>query len=494
MRRTLACCALAFSILFAPSAALAGRDDGTPFAESPLGRRASELVAAINSGDRARQVAFLKESLSRAALEQTPLEQHAALLATVYAQSGGLDVVRVVHPDAPVVDFYVRSRRGGHWAFVYLFGDNLEPGKISELGIFARRNPDDEKAAALPAARVAAAEIVPAIERYADRAAAEDRFSGVVLVAKGDKVVFHRAYGLADRSFGVANRPDTKFHLGSMNKMFTALAIAQLVEAGKLSFDDTLAKALPEYPNREAARKITIRHLLTHTAGLGGLFDRAGWDRHARYPNHMAIADIFALEPLLFEPGTKAFYSNEGFVVLGAVVERLTGRDYHDYVRERIFAPAGMADTGPFALDEATPNRAVGYGRFEDDPLGIEPRRPNWMFLGWRGNACGGGYSTAPDMLRFARAVREGRFVSPAMTETLTTPGGRMRGYGLGFESREVEGRMVYGHGGGGPGSGIDADMRAFADGSYTVVVLGNYDAPAASELLGGIVRFLALQ
>jgi D-alanyl-D-alanine carboxypeptidase len=486
--------ALVLFSLLAPATVPAATQSAAPFADSPLGRRASELVAAINSGDRARQLAFLERSLSRAALEQTPLEKHAALLARVYEQSGGLDVMRVVHSDGPVVDFFVRSKRGDHWAFVYIFGDNLEPGRIAEFGIFGKPNPDAEKADEWPAARIAAAEVVPEIARHVERAAAEDRFSGVVLVAKGDEVLFHKAYGFADRAFGVPNRLDTKFHLGSMNKMFTAVAIAQLVEAGKLSFDDPLAKVLPEYPNREAAEKIRIHHLLTHTAGLGGLFERARWNRHAKYPSHMAIVEVFAGEPLHFEPGTKASYSNEGFVVLGAVVEKLTGRDYHDYVRERILAPAGMTDTGPFALDEATPNRAVGYGRFEDDPLGIEPRRPNWMFLGWRGNACGGGYSTAPDMLRFARAMHASRFVSPAMTAKLTTAGTVMRFYGYGFESREIEGRKVYGHGGGGPSSGVNSDMRTFADGSYTVVALGNYDAPAASDLLGGIVRFLALQ
>ncbi len=228
-------------------------------------------------------------------------------------------------------------------------------------------------------------------------AARRDEFSGVVLVARGEQVIFHQAYGLADKSWKIPNPPDTKFNLASMNKMFTAVAIAQLVQAGKLRFDQRLASVLPDYPNQEAAGKITIDYLLSHTAGLGMLFDRSGFDRSKRYRAAADYFPVFANEPLLFEPGARSSYSNEGFVVLGAVVEKVSGRNYDDYLRERVFRPAAMIDTDSYAIDDVVPNLAVGYARFEGDQMGIDARRSNWIFLPWKGSAAGGGYSSPPD-------------------------------------------------------------------------------------------------
>ena len=321
-----------------------------------------------------------------------------------------------------------------------------------------------------------------------------DSFSGAVLIATSDEIILKRAYGLADRARNVPNTIDTKFNIASMGKMFTAVAIAQLVEAGKLSFGDTLAKVLPRYPNAEAARKITIHQLLTHQAGLGGFFDRPGYDRRKDYPDAASLLEAFAREPLRYEPGTRSEYSNEGFVVLGAVIERLSGENYYDYIRRHVYTPAGMTRTDAYAVNDPVENLAVGYGRFDDDPLGTGARRPNWAFLGMRGTPCGGFYSTAGDMVRFARALREGRLVSPAMVETLTTAKDGLGLYGYGFQVMETDGHAFVGHDGGGASSGINSDLYWLRDGSWTVAVMGNYDAPAAQRMARGILGFLAGQ
>jgi D-alanyl-D-alanine carboxypeptidase len=279
-----------------------------------------------------------------------------------------------------------------------------------------------------------------------------------------------------------------------MNKMFTAVAIAQLVEAGKLRFQDTLATLLPDYPNRDAARRITIAHLLSHSAGLGMLFDRPGFDRRKRYRTSADYFPLFAAESLYFAPGTASAYSNEGYVVLGAVVEKLTGMSYFDYVREHIFRPLGMHDTDSYAIDDVVPNLAVGYARFEDDPLGIGPRRPNWIFLQWKGSAAGGGYSTTGDLLKFVRGLREGRLIRAGLVDTLLAPHAQGGWYGYGFMMQEFGGKAARGHGGGGPGSGISSELGWFADGSYTAIVLGNYDLPGASAIYRKLMGFLAAQ
>jgi CubicO group peptidase (beta-lactamase class C family) len=339
------------------------------------------------------------------------------------------------------------------------------------------------------------AEALALIDGRVRQEAEADRFSGVVLIAKGDTVLYQKACGLADRNFDAPNRIDTKFHLGSMNKMFTAIALGQLAEAGKLTFDDPLTKVLPDYPNREVAQKITLRHLLTHTSGLGDIFDSPKYDRRKQYPSMKAMLPIFADAPLAFEPGKGTQYSNAGFIVLGAVIEQVTGLSYFDYIREHVYKPAGMIDSDSYRTDEVVPNLAVGYAHFGDDPFGIAPRRPNHLFLGWRGNSCGGGYATAPDLLKFSRALTAHKLLSPQMTETVT---GVKRsnesgdGYGFGFQVAKRNGKDIRGHSGGGPASGINSDLEIFWDGGYTVVVLGNYDAPAAQDLNASICDLLA--
>jgi CubicO group peptidase (beta-lactamase class C family) len=309
-------------------------------------------------------------------------------------------------------------------------------------------------------------------------------------------MIFNKAYGLADKANSIPNKLDTKFNLGSMNKMFTSVAIAQLVQAGKLSYDDTLAKVLPEYPNKETAAKINIHQLLTHTSGLGDFFKPEFFQNREKYRNPKDYFPIFASDALEFEPGKDWSYSNAGFIVLGAIVENASGQNYFDYVRDHIFTPAGMKDTASYAVSDIVPNLGTGYTRFgSGDPLGIEPRRNNVLTMPMQGSPAGGGYSTAPDLLKFAQALRSYKLVNAELTEKLTsgkvdTPMGAK--YAYGFIDESVEGKSVRGHSGGAPG--INSYLNIFWDGSYTVIVQGNYDPPAAQDLGGKIVRFLARQ
>src|SRR4030095_10641297 len=172
---------------------------------------------------------------------------------------------------------------------------------------------------------------------------------------------FTNAYGLADKKQNIPNRIDTTFNLGSCNKMFTALAIAQLAEKGKLSFDDVVAKHLPDYANKDIAAKVTLHHLLTHTSGLGFYPFTHG----SKTPE--GILKFFVDKPLAFEPGARMQYSNAGFVVLGLIIERVSGKNYYDYIRENIYQPAGMSGTDSYSLDEQIANRAIGYTGLERD-------------------------------------------------------------------------------------------------------------------------------
>ena len=221
------------------------------------------------------------------------------------------------------------------------------------------------------------AEAAAATGRELRQLADADQFSGVVLLAKAGKPFFHQAYGMANRDFGVPNRPDTKFNIGSINKVFTQVAIGQLLQQGKLALDDTIRKHLPDYSG-PAADRITIQQLLTNTSGLGDTFgeryDATPKDRLRTLSDYLPL---FVGDPLLFDPGTSRKYSNAGYVVLGLVVEKLSGQGYHDYVRQHIFGPAGMINSDAYPQDEVVANRAVGYTR--EGPKGpiAGPRRPN---------------------------------------------------------------------------------------------------------------------
>jgi CubicO group peptidase (beta-lactamase class C family) len=323
------------------------------------------------------------------------------------------------------------------------------------------------------------AALVKEIESLLERAASAGTFSGAVLVARDGSPIFKKAYGMANREMKIANNLDTKFNLGSMNKMFTSIAIAQLAARGRLSFNDPIAKHLPDYPNKEVAAKVTIHHLLTHTSGLGNYMSEAFFRNRANLKNVADLLPYFVNDALKFEPGARWQYSNAGFVVLGLVVEKLSGQSYDDYVKEHIFKVAGMKDTDSYAGE--TPNLALSYTRATTDggrPQPDAPLRPISPFP-HKGSPAGGGYSTLGDLLKFDQALRTHKLLSAKYTEIVTTgkvdaPFGK---YAYGFGNEIFNGKRFFGHNGGAPG--VAAQYDAYPETNYTLIVLGNYDPPA---------------
>jgi D-alanyl-D-alanine carboxypeptidase len=466
--------------------------------DTPLGNLGGMLLGALNGGDRQKQVEFVKAHLAKSAFEDNSPEDYARNLDHLYSQTGGFDIVEVLPSRGPgELRLRLCSKRGNHWAMFMTRLDKAETDKLDGWGFRPALDPKEEKAEQWSDSRMSESDALKEIERHVELAASSDRFSGVVLVAKEDRIIFEKAYGKGEQNFCAPVNVDTKFNLGSMNKMFTSVAIAQLVQAGKLSYEDSLAKVLPEYPNKEIAQKITIHQLLTHTSGLGDFFKHEFFRDREKYINPADYFPIFANDPLRFEPGKGWSYSNAGFIVLGAIVQKVSGENYFDYIREHVYRVAGMKDTDSFDRNQIVPNLAYGYTRFEgNDPLGLEPRKSNWSTLPVKGSSAGGGYSTAPDLLRFAKALRSYKLVSRELTENLVsgkvTAFGPDMKYGYGFMEQQMSGHVVRGHGGGAPG--INSDLKIFWDGSYTVIVMGNYDPPAAQDLSAAIARFLAKQ
>lgn len=427
-------------------------------------KRSREFVGVVSSGDRAAIEAYANANFGEQMTARIPKPQVINFLLSVYDGSRGWDVNGVQESKPTSVTLLLKNKLTGEWEALFVGVEDTEPYKIAAIGF---RNP---KPPASEAKVLSPKEIDAEMKGYLKRLVDANVFSGTVLLAKDGKPIFTGAYGIANRDFDAPVKLDTKFNLGSMNKMFTAVAIAQLVEKGKLSFDDPLSKFIPDFPDAESAQKIKIKHLLSHTAGLGGYFTRRYQDTSRA--NLRTVDDMMALakqdEKLLFEPGTKWQYSNTGMLVLGKVIEIVSGQSYFDYVRENIYKPAGMINTDSYELDKVNPNLAVGYDK-EFTKNGVVYSNNIFAHV-MRGGPQGGGYSTVEDLLRFDQALQSGKLVSPEMFKTLTTPKPELNSpnYGYGFEASDGQA----GHGGG--FTGINSNLTMFLRSGWTAIVMSN--------------------
>ncbi|MEY2498243.1 MAG: hypothetical protein QOD12_1799 [Verrucomicrobiota bacterium] len=327
------------------------------------------------------------------------------------------------------------------------------------------------------------------LQSYFDSLAVENKLSGAVLVAKDGVTIASKAAGIANKATGAPIELNTKFNLGSMNKMFTAIAVAQLAQAGRLSFTDTISKHLPDYINKEVADKVTIHQLLTHTSGMGLYWNEKFREQREKLLTVAAHLPLFASDPLSFPPGEKFQYSNSGYMVLGAIIEKVSGEDYYSYVREHIYKPAGMSETGFYEPGKETPNLAIGYVRMGPDGKPFDEPRDNTNTREVKGGPAGGGYSTVGDLVKFHIALRSYKLLNEEYTKLVTTgkvdaggPGGR---YGYGFGERMLDGKHIVGHNGGAPGIAANFDM--YPELGYTAVLLMNSDPPAMMPVVMGI-------
>ena len=350
----------------------------------------------------------------------------------------------------------------------------------------SRPNPRDERDTALAAN----------VEAFATRLAASDEFSGVVLLTRYGQPLVRRGYGFADRKAGRPNTPETLFMLSSVSKMFTAVIIAKLVERKQLSFDSSLGSLLPDYPSAEARDQVTVRHLLTMSSGIPDLFRVPEfWAQVATMKSPVDFWRFFATSPLQFRPGTQWSYSNSNFLLLGAIIERQTGRAFTSMVEAELFRPLGLTNTRYEVGGSPTP--ALGYTR--TPPAGARADSFRWH-PAWEepksGDDCiacspmGGGYSTADDVATFADALVGNRILNREMTARVLTGyidadyGGRD---GYGFETRLVNGVKIAGHRGSLAGSSNQVEF--YPDLGYVLVVLGNTDS--GTEDIAAHVRAL---
>ncbi len=449
-------------LITTPSAVCADSDP-------PALRRAKEYIEMINGHDKVATKAYVENNYSPEYLKM-PMPAHISFINELWDHSRGLKFNSVKDSSATNAIVIAQTALLGDWLWLNVRVEEQPPHGIVDLNWQPTRAP-----ASVSLKPLTDAEKAKELEVYIQKLAENDLFSGVALLAKDDKILFEKAYGQANKDFNAPNKIDTKFNLGSMNKMFTAVAIARLAEQGKLSFEDSLAKFI-QFPNAALAPKIRLKHLLSHTSGLGSYFNEEFMkSSRALFRTVDDYLQLAQNDSLAFEPGTNWSYSNTGFMALGAVIEKVSGQTYDDFIRENITKPTGMTGTDCYALDAVNPNLAVGYQR-EFTASGVSYRNNIFEHV-IKGGPAGGGYSTVEDLFRFARALQSGKLVGQEYVKQLQSAKPELNSprYGFGFG---VSGdKRIVGHSGG--FEGISSNLDIFTDSGYTAVVLSNYGAVA---------------
>ena len=450
---------LAFSLMFA----LIARGQQVVIGGPPLEIRndIDALVKAANSGSSEEWEKMAQEHFSPSELKSHSVEERKQVFDNLRRDFGTISVGFVEGPDEPV-RLQIKGSTGASGIIEFSL-EHAAPYRINDLAVMIGGSGHDKLNSNVDPPAVNGnmpnEQLARALDTYFGKLAANDVFSGNVLVAKDGKTLFQGSYGFADRANKVANVSATRFNVGSINKTFTQAAIQQLVARGKLSLTDTVGKLLPNYP-QEMTRAATIDQLLHHSAGVadffGEQFSATAKDRFRSNADYYKF--VSNLKPL-FAPGTRRQYCNGCYIVLGAIIERVSGTPYEQYVQENIFKPAGMTATGPLQSDGINPDVAIGYTQKAGDGR----LQSNVLMQGASGCAAGGGYATAADLLSYADALRHGRIPDVAPAKDLGIAGGA---------------------------PGINSILEQ--SGPWTVVVLSNLDPPAAEDVGRSLVRALS--
>jgi D-alanyl-D-alanine carboxypeptidase len=446
--------------------------------DTPAGNQAKGWLEVFNAGDVEKRREFLQKNYP-SRLERFDRETE------MRRGTGGFEVMKVEESTPTKIVLLIQERMGDQIA---RFTVEVEPAPPYAIKQFQFQVLPRTGEFAIP--HLNETELLTSLPKRLNEVVAVDLFSGAVLVAKDGKTVFAQAYGMADREKKTPNTLKTRFRLGSMNKMFTAVATLQLVQNGKLDLKAPFGNYLTDYPNKDLASKVTIEQMLTHTGGTGDIFGPEFDKNRLELKTLQDYVKLYGNRGPEFEAGSRWQYSNYGFLLLGVIVEKVSGQSYYDYVRDHIFKPAGMIATASEPEDQVVADRSIGYMRSDGTSW-----QPNTDTLPYSGTSAGGGYSTVEDLLKFATALQTNKLLKPQYTEMLTTgkvetPNGGK--YAYGFQEASVNGTRCFGHGGGAPG--MNGELKICPGPGYVVAVLANLDPPAATRVADFITNRLPMK
>ena len=439
----------------------------TQFPDTPAGNQAKGWLEVFNAGDAEKHKEFLRKN-APSRLERADREMG------LRQMTGGFDIRKIEESAPTKIVALLQERVSDQFARLTIEVDASEQHLITRLQLQGVARPAEF---AIP--HLTESELITALRKKMDQMVAADLFSGAVLVGRNGKTAFAQAYGLADREKKTPNTLKTRFRLGSMNKMFTAVATLQLVQSGKLDLKAPFGNYLTDYPNKDVASKVTVDQLLTHTGGTGDIFGPEFDKNRLELKTLQDYVKLYGNRAPEFPAGSRWQYSNYGFLLLGVLIEKVSGQSYYDYVQQHIFEPAGMTATASEPEEQTVADRSVGYTRFTGPAL-----KPITETLPYRGTSAGGGYSTVEDLFKFATALQTNKLLNAQYTEMLTTgkvdtPNGTK--YAYGFMDATVSGTRCFGHGGGAPG--MNGELKICPGPGYVIAVLANMDPPAATRV-----------
>ena len=442
--------------------------------ETPAGQIFRDFIDAYNTGNEGYLKSFAEKHYAK------EIEDKVDYWMEIYYRFGPASMFSISIDKPYDIEVWLHGKFTNAWFGVELILKE-ETGKIKATGLLTGQQPDNA-----PDISVPEKELPGKLSSYLTTLSDSGYFSGTVLVAKDGAPVFEGAYGYANKELNMLNGIDTRFNLASITKVFTGIAIAQLVEQGKISYNDLIEKYIPEYP-RDISEKVTIHHLLTHTSGIEldhtDEFNTA--KRNSKNLEELLNVHLQYLHTLKnrenFEPLKKFDYSNEGYDLAALIVERVSGKNFLDYLRENIFIPAGMNNTGVRTENPKDGNSATGYTHYKDLDMTFDRHEeiPNTIFLDpFSGSS--GLYSSVEDLNLLVKALMGNVLLSPEYVNEITTSridvfgnGVNGRSYGYGFDLLKENGILSIGHNGGIIGG--STELRYYPESGYTVIVLSNF-------------------
>jgi len=438
----------------------------TSTAESKL--MADKLLHAMSSNNYDTIKHFTLTNLSQETLDQVGRDMYTNYLSAESHFHGSLRFhsIEMVDSREGTINSQVtvKSKNTDLWYQISLSVTQSKPHKISSIRIETTEN---TTLASVPILTEQVA--VEQLEKYIDTLSESGVFSGSVMITKGNNVLIEKAAGQASKRFSSNNTIQTRFNLGSMNKMFTSIAILKLVETGKISLTDDINKLLKIKGKATGFEKIQLQHLLSHSSGVGRIDCDKG-DISIVNDWQTCMTKIIDMT-LNFTSGSRFSYSNDGMFILGLIIEQTTGKTYDQYTQEVVLTPAKMTRTANLDLQFPVENAAIGYSFYGKQ----NTWRNNLFIHDKKGGPAGGGYSTVGDLNKFASALLSYKLLSKAMTDkaiTAKTEFGASQ-YGFGFGVWQQNGKRVIGHNGAFPG--VSSQLNIHLDSDYVISVLSNH-------------------
>ena len=450
-------------------------------AGTPAAKRVKEVIELLNGTSSYKLEDYVNNQYAPGFRDAFPLEAHKGIFQTTQTMFGKVNLVAIIKTIPNEISIVLKSETKDAWLNLSLLVESDAPHRIVSIVFRPEQPPNTSRNE-----KKAQFSNLEELHQYLLKKSNVNEFSGVLMIAKNGTPIFKEAYGYASKENDISNKIDTKFNLGSINKTFTTVAIAQLMEKGELSIDDPIGKYLDMFP-RNIAEKVTIRHLLNMRSGWGDYWSNeyyiANKDKLMSVSDYM---DFIEDLPLDFEPGTNFQHSNTGYEVAGAIIEKISSMDYFDYIKKNIYEAAGMTNSDSYFRDNPIENRASGYsGMTPSGQVNKAYKADNLDILPPRGTPAGGGYSTIEDILKFDKALRSGKLLNTEYTQYVIN---RLKGSP---DDQHLFPKTTYRAAGRAPGviTFLGMDFQS----SYSIIVLSNYDNNVAMEIAEEILNMLGL-